>query len=304
MAVTISARGAAFIARHEGFVSTAYRDPVGVLTIGYGFTLASRIFAEWWRRRYGRALRMGDRISRADADALLRVMVDEEYGAAVNRALGPLPQHQHDAACSVAFNLGPRSLGWRWAQALKAGNVGGASSILAVNYNTAGGRRLPGLVRRRREEAALLLSGDYGDGGKAARPAADPIDHAAEAGEMLTRLGYETADLPAAIRTFQADNPPLVVDGLWGPASRSTAQRQITARGAGKGGAAAVPAGGAAAIVAEETLGFDWTTIAYMLGTAGAVAVLAYFAWVNRGRIWAAVPAGIRGVVENLFRGG
>ena len=39
-------------------------------------------------------------------------------------------------------------------------------------------------------------------------------------------------------------------------------------------------------------------------GGAGVVAVLLFLAWVNRGRIWAAVPAGIRGGIENLFRGG
>lgn len=161
----ISDRGLAFIARHEGFVARAYRDPVGVLTIGYGFTMGSRVFAASWRDRHGRPLAPGDRLERGEADALLRRLVDGEYGAAVTRELGELPQHRHDAACSVAFNLGPRALRWRWARALKAGDVRGAADILAANYNTAGGRRLAGLVRRRREEAALLLAGDYGDGG-------------------------------------------------------------------------------------------------------------------------------------------
>ncbi|WP_306029622.1 lysozyme [Stappia sp. MMSF_3263] len=161
----ISDRGLALIARHEGFVARAYRDPVGVLTIGYGFTMGSRVFAAYWRDRHGRALAPGDRLERAEADALLRRLVDGEYGAAVTRELGELPQHQHDAACSVAFNLGPRALRWRWARALKAGDRRGAAEILGANYNTAGGRRLAGLVRRRREEAALLLAGDYGDGG-------------------------------------------------------------------------------------------------------------------------------------------
>ncbi|WP_417770282.1 lysozyme [Stappia sp.] len=170
----ISDRGLAFIARHEGFVARAYRDPVGVLTIGYGFTMGSRVFAAFWRDRHGRALAPGDRLDRGEADALLRRLVDGEYGAAVTRELGELPQHRHDAACSVAFNLGPRALGWRWARALKAGDVAGAAKILGANYNTAGGRRLAGLVRRRREEAALLLAGDYGDGGVslASRPPA------------------------------------------------------------------------------------------------------------------------------------
>ncbi|GGB51073.1 hypothetical protein GCM10011316_23930 [Roseibium aquae] len=48
-----SDQGVAFIAAHEGFVSRAYRDPAGVITIGYGFTMGSRIFSEWWRGQPG-----------------------------------------------------------------------------------------------------------------------------------------------------------------------------------------------------------------------------------------------------------
>ncbi|WP_428700377.1 lysozyme [Stappia sp.] len=188
----ISDRGLAFIARHEGFVARAYRDPVGVLTIGYGFTMASRVFSAFWRDRHGRALAPGDRLERGEADALLRRLVDGEYGAAVTRELGELPQHRHDAACSVVFNLGPRALGWRWARALKAGDMRGAAEILGANYNTAGGRRLAGLVRRRREEAALLLSGDYGDGG-------DEPDTFVPAPETVSRPARARRGLLAAL---------------------------------------------------------------------------------------------------------
>ena len=58
----VSERGLAFVARHEGFVAGAYRDPVGMLTIGYGFTMGSRLFAESWRKAHGRALSPGDRV--------------------------------------------------------------------------------------------------------------------------------------------------------------------------------------------------------------------------------------------------
>lgn len=305
----ISDRGLAFVARHEGFVSRAYKDPVGVLTIGYGFTMGSRIFADYWRARYGRGLMMGDTIDRATADMLLRKMIDEEYGREVTRVLGPLPQHQHDAACSVAFNLGPRALTWRWAQALKAGNVSRAANILGANYNTAGGRKLAGLVRRRRQEALLLREGHYGEGQHGPvmateRSAAASGDAAAEASEMLAQLGYPVADLPAAIRKFQRDNPPLVVDGIWGPASRSTAQRRLTAQSAGNAAKVMAPVALGTGVTVERLAEVDWVTVFLGLGTTGTVAVLVFLAWMNRGRIWAAVPAGIRGALENLFRGG
>lgn len=160
----LSDRGAAFIARHEGLVTRAYRDPAGVVTIGYGFTERSVVFRAWWRERHRRPLAIGDRISRADCTRLLRQLVEKEYGAAVLARFGALPQHRFDACCSVAYNLGSGALNWRWARALAAGDVTGAARILAENYATAGGRRLAGLVRRRKEEARLLLTGDYGDG--------------------------------------------------------------------------------------------------------------------------------------------
>lgn len=289
----ISDKGLAFIARHEGLVTRAYRDPAGVLTIGYGFTMRSRVFAGWWRAKHGRGLGPNDRIDRADADALLRRLVDDEYGAAVRRLLPGLLQHQFDAACSVAYNLGPRALKWRWAQALKSGDVDIAAEILSSNYNTAGGRRLSGLARRRKDEARLLLVADYGDGQGAAGPGADRSG-ASEDADLLRELGYSTADMGAAVSRFQRDHPPLVVDGIMGPATRATMRRLLSRRRAEKGGAGGVAGAGAVGVLANEAAGIDWTTIALGLGTAGAMAVLAYVAWVNRGRIWLSVPAWLR----------
>ncbi|SDT99153.1 lysozyme [Stappia sp. ES.058] len=222
----ISDKGLAFIAGHEGFVSTAYRDPVGVLTIGYGFTMRSQVFSAWWRTRHGRSLRMGDAISRADAEVILKRLVDEEYGAAVTARLGSLPQHQYDAACSVAYNLGPRALTWRWARALKAGDPGRAAAILRDNYNTARGRKLPGLVRRRREEAQLLLTGIFPGFERGNERGAETAGNDLR---MLRTLGYAQDDLEAATRAFQRTNPPLAVDGLFGPKTRKAAERQLRA---------------------------------------------------------------------------
>ena len=46
-----SENGVAFTAAHEGFVSRAYPDPVGVLTIGTGFTNRSGVFREMGGRK-------------------------------------------------------------------------------------------------------------------------------------------------------------------------------------------------------------------------------------------------------------
>jgi lysozyme len=305
----ISNKGLAFIAGHEGFVSSAYRDPVGVLTIGYGFTMRSRVFAAWWRERYGRALKMGDKISRADADSVLRALISEEYGAAVTAYFGDLPQHQYDAASSVAFNLGPGAVKWRWGRALKEGLVTQAAAILRNNYNTATVRdglgrkrrvKLPGLVRRRKEEAHLLKAGEYIGVDNVASPVGktDAVDQMHEDRELLAKLGYDSGDFNRDTLAFQrANHPPLVVDGIFGPATRATAKRVLSKKATKKTtGAAGVAAGGGAAVtVAEKATEIDWTSIAVGLGTGGAIAVLAYVAWINRGNIWNSLPEWLQG---------
>lgn len=267
----LSSKGAAFIAGHEGFVARAYRDPVGVLTIGFGFTMRSRVFADYWRRLHGRDLRMGDRLSRREAEDLLRRLVDEEYGPAVTRAFGPLPQHRFDAACSVAYNLGPRALGWAWARALQKGDVARAAAILARNYNTAGGRRLAGLVRRRREEAQLLETGVYATQGA---PATRPEERRQDM-ELLASLGYRGPEFRALVRRFQRDHPPLRVDGLFGPASRAAALAALAARTrkrATGGGLGALAIGGVGAWLAGAPA---WMWGAVGLAAGACVALLA-----------------------------
>lgn len=143
----ISAAGLALIRDFEGCRLEAYRDPVGIWTIGYGHT---------------RGVAAGKTISAAEAEALLR----EDLGpieAWLNQALAQgqvnLSQGAFDALCSFAFNLGLGALGestlWRL-----LGQQAPASEAAAQfgRWVYAGGRVLPGLVRRRDAEARLFLS--------------------------------------------------------------------------------------------------------------------------------------------------
>lgn len=231
----ISKDGLAFIAAHEGFVGRAYLDPVDVLTIGYGFTMRGDVFSAYWRGRYGRPLKMGDVISRSDADTILRTMISEEYGAAVNRKLPGLEQHQFDACSSTVYNLGPRALDWKWAQALKRGDVDEAARLLRNTGTTAGGRTLAGLVRRRDEEADLLLTGRYPNHGNKSISADSDIE---DLQTDLVKLGYDPGPVDGvmgpktriAVQTFQADNPPLAVDGVAGPATRAALERALSSK--------------------------------------------------------------------------
>ncbi|MBD8893485.1 glycoside hydrolase family protein [Roseibium litorale] len=286
----VSERGLAFIAAHEGFASRAYLDPAGVVTIGYGFTMRSRIFASWWLSRYGSALKVGDVLSRADANKLLLTMLDEEYAPLAAKALTHLTQTEFDACVSVVYNLGARALRWKWADALRKGDRAKAADLLARTGVTAVGRVLKGLERRRSDEAKLLASGDYGSPPVAStgdEVSANPAVREAQA--VLTKLGYTPGPADglagqrtkAAVRAFQRDNPPLLVDGQIGPATLSLLSRLSAKRGTEHAGAGLGLAGAGGASLA----GFHWQT-ALLAGFCLLLLVLVTgVIWRFRGRI-------------------
>ncbi|MBO6757711.1 MAG: peptidoglycan-binding protein [Roseibium sp.] len=281
----VSDRGLAFIAAHEGFVGRGYLDPVGIVTIGYGFTMRSRVFSDWWRTRNARGLRVGDPLSREDANRLLLKLLDEEYAPPVRKTLPGLPQNQFDACVSVVYNLGPRALTWRWAQALKNRQTARAAALLRKTGTTASGRWLPGLARRRKEEARLLETGDYSLA-KAPARSADPDVRTVQ--DMLRRLGHDPGPVDgllgprtrAAVRDFQRAHPPLKVDGVPGRATRAVLKRQIEQRITTR---AAIPAGIAAASWGL-VVAVPWPVV-IVAGLAAVLAILiAGVFWRYRGR--------------------
>lgn len=159
----LSAKGAKFIRLHEGFVPRWYLDSVGIPTIGIGFTWRSTAFREWWKKnKPGVRFARGAIMTREEAEDALRYIVDNEYGEAVNDFLNKrVDQHVYDGMVSPVYNLGPSSLKWTWAAAVKRGDIKDAARRLTKTGVTARGVRLEGLVRRRKEEAALLRDGVY-----------------------------------------------------------------------------------------------------------------------------------------------
>lgn len=306
----VSKQGVAFIAAHEGVVLKAYRDPVGIVTIGTGFTMRSATFKRWAVNKWPGGLKMGVTITRAENDMLLEMLLNEEYGAAVNRVLPNLTQAQFDAAASVTFNCGPGTLKDRWALALGKGNIAEAARLLKGTRVTAQGKRLAGLVRRRSEEARLLEHADYGSSGKTVGTAVAPsVSSGEEAVKLyqsqLAKLTYwtgaidgrKTEELDRAVRRFQMDHD-LNPDGVVGPATRSALQRA-----AGKGVAGKVVAGGGMAAAAGAAVvdqldgagdGISWGLVAG-LGLGAIVLLLAlWLAWRYRGVItgWVAKITG------------
>jgi lysozyme len=136
--------GIALTKSFEGLRLTAYEDSTGIWTVGYGHT--------------GPAILAGMTISDADAEALLRADLTDAV-ACVNRAVtAEILQNQFDAMVDFCFNAG-------------RGNFLQSTLLRKVNFEDftgaavqfglwvhGGGEVIPGLVRRRKAEAALFLS--------------------------------------------------------------------------------------------------------------------------------------------------
>lgn len=231
----LSAKGAEFVRHHEGFVPRYYLDPVGIPTIGIGFTWRSDSFREWWgRNRPGRKFGPDSTMTKAEADAALQYIVKAEYGKAVEKHLGrAVPQHVFDGAVSPVYNLGVGSLQWKWAAALKRRDYAEAATLLKTTGTTAQGKKLRGLVTRRKEEAELIEHGDYviGNDATPADPMADGVLRKGERGKpvmdlqtALKALGHYDGAVDgifgvgtqAAVLSFQRARS-IKADGIAGP---------------------------------------------------------------------------------------
>src|ERR1044072_6636616 len=208
-----SPAGAADIRLHEGFVDHAYRDPGGILTIGTGFTWASSSFREWWEKnRPGQSFGPGTTMTRAESDAVLQLVSDEEYGAAVDKFLSGrmTPQTVFDGATSVAFNCGNGSLSWTWATAMKAAEYDLAGTRLLTTAVTQKGKVLPGLVSRRKDEARLTFKDIYASGAGATMPDPAMADGVLQRGERGASVLQLQQRLVA--KGYRPGNP----DGIFG----------------------------------------------------------------------------------------
>jgi len=140
--LSYSDQGLALTEQFEGLQLTAYQDPVGVWTIGYGHT--------------GADVQPGLTITQEQASDLLLQDVAGAV-AAVNRLVTiPLTQNQFDALVDFTFNVGQGNLASSTLlRELNSGNTEGAAAQFLV-WVYAKGVELPGLVTRRQAEAALF----------------------------------------------------------------------------------------------------------------------------------------------------
>lgn len=137
-----SPRCISLIAEFEGFRERAYKDPVGIWTIGYGFI---------------KGVKEGDRMTRAQADLRLQRELSEYEAAVANACTLEPTQNQFDALVCFSWNVGINAM--RKSSVIKAHNKGdfNAAARAFGLWNKAGGKVFPGLTRRRAAEAALYL---------------------------------------------------------------------------------------------------------------------------------------------------
>lgn len=139
----VSNNGINLVKHFEGLELKAYRDSVGILTIGYGHT---------------HAVKAGDVITGEQADAFLREDLQVAELNVNTNVKVKLTQGQFDALVSFVFNLGSGNfVKSTLIRKLNAGDYAGAADEFGRWVN-AGGKKLPGLVKRRAAEREVFLT--------------------------------------------------------------------------------------------------------------------------------------------------
>jgi lysozyme len=145
----VSNEGIKLIKHFEGIHKKPYVCPAGYWTVGVGHLITrDPVLPSSWNRTF----------SSGEIDDLLRADL-QRFELGVLRLLRPMQPTQSvfDSAVSFSFNLGLGA--WQRSSvrsALLRGDKKRAGEVL-LKYCRAGGKILPGLVRRREAEYALLM---------------------------------------------------------------------------------------------------------------------------------------------------
>lgn len=138
----ISERGLDLIKRFEGLKLQAYRDSVGIWTIGYGHT---------------KDVKAGQTCTFDEAVQFLKDDLVDAQNAVAFYVRVPLTQSMHDALTSMAFNLGTSFL--RNSQLVDKLNAKHYLNVpeQMLRWINAAKQPLLGLARRRAAESVLFL---------------------------------------------------------------------------------------------------------------------------------------------------
>jgi lysozyme len=150
----LSPRGAHFIGRYEGWRAKPYNDPTNNATIGFGHLIhmgpcTAHDISTWGTLTPARGIAL------LQKDAAVALAAIDHY---IKR---PLLQCERDALASFAYNCGGGALAGSVGKAVNA-HQDPTSSLLQWDHSA--GKVLAGLLARRKSEAHLFMTGDYGDG--------------------------------------------------------------------------------------------------------------------------------------------
>lgn len=146
----ISQKGIDLIKAFESFSPKVYICPAGLPTIGYGTVIDTKE-EEYLRSKV---------LTEPEASELLRKELPH-YESIVNKMVGNIDQHKFDALVSFVFNCGPEA--FRTSTLLKKVKINPNDPSIANEFNkwvNGGGKKLPGLVRRRASESHLYFKNE------------------------------------------------------------------------------------------------------------------------------------------------
>jgi peptidoglycan hydrolase-like protein with peptidoglycan-binding domain/GH24 family phage-related lysozyme (muramidase) len=236
----------------EGLRLDAYPDPktgAEPITIGWGST----------RRKDGSPFRLGDRITRAEADDLLMWQVEQSFLPPQQRIPGwnNLNENQQGAILSFAYNLGAHFYGNRGFETLsRVLRQQDWQDIEAafILYRNPGSNVEEGLLRRRLSEANVFLAGTPGislsvagqrylSGGRTAVPGSNLSREAQAYLAARPQVGASSDTTPGArllllsdpflrgsdVRALQealrSQGIVVTVDGVFGPATKAAVEQ-------------------------------------------------------------------------------
>lgn len=224
--------------REDGLIA-AYLCPAKVWTIGWGTT----------KYRSGKAVAEGDVITPKQAQEYFDWDVSWFAGAVERLVQVPLTQEQFDALVSFVYNVGAGAL--EKSTLLKKLNQrdykGAAKEFL--RWNTANGKKLPGLTKRREYEKWLFESGS---------------DYKIQPNPNNTPMKNRDLPLPTAMR-----------DGYEVQPHTTTAQAVTVATGGAVGFGAAIEIAGQTTPLVHALSAVDWRVACFLL----VVLVLSSVVW-------------------------
>ena len=200
-------KGLELIKHFEGLYLDAYRCPAGVITIGYGTT----IYPD------GRPVQMGDRITSAQAEDLLKNDIEQKYAKHVkDSVVFEKLQNENEFSALVSFVYNVGRGGVHAPNSIDRRIKNGQDYVTVITeelprWTRGGGRVLPGLVRRRQAELELFLT---------------PVEEA-------SRIKFSIGDVNAEVTVFQKslnvwlrtwNKPAIAEDGIFGRITLAAAQ--------------------------------------------------------------------------------